>query len=549
MKKDGHFIRLLVIAVLFISLLSVLIWRMLDLMVLDRQFLKNQGDARSVRIIQVPAYRGMITDRNGVPLAVSTPVQSVWINPKIFAPSQEKLQVLSKTIHVPVKTLLAWLKHAKGREFLYVKRQIQPALVEKIQALHIPGVNFQQEYKRYYPQLESTAQLIGFTNIDDKGIEGIELAYQDWLMGEEGQKRVIKDRMGRIVEEISLIKPPRPGRNLTLSIDTRIQYLAYHALEKTCQKFEAKSGSVVVLDTQTGEVLALVNYPSFNPNARFRYTKDDYRNRAVVDLFEPGSVIKPFSIASALETGNFTPTTIIDTRPGWMSVGGHLIRDIHNYGILDVTGVLEHSSNVGVSKMVLVNPPEKLFNLLRRAGFGARTESGYPGESEGFLVDLKDLNPFVLATLSFGYGISVTALQLAEAYLIFANDGQRLPVSFIAEHPREHGERVLSQKTARNILMMMESVSEKGTGQSARVSGYRIAGKTGTARVAAKGGYEEHKHIASFIGIAPVSNPRLLVLAVVQEPTKAYYGSAVASPLFAEVMGGSLRFLSILPDK
>ncbi|MCX7115608.1 MAG: penicillin-binding protein 2 [Gammaproteobacteria bacterium] len=550
MKPVGHVARLSVMVVIFVMFLVILIWRMLDLMVLDRQFLKHQGDARSLRVIDIPAYRGMITDRNGIPLAVSTPVQSVWVNPKVFQPTAPQLKALSKLLQTPEKRLLQVVHHYQKREFLYVKRQLPPALAEKIQALHIPGMNFQQEYKRYYPQVDSTAQLVGFTNIDDQGLEGIELAYQEWLMGKNGKKKVIKDRMGRVVEELELLQAARPGHNLTLSIDSRIQYLAYHALARTCRQFEANSGSLVVLDTQTGEILAVVNYPSFNPNARFRYTRADYRNRAVVDLFEPGSVIKPFSIASALETGNFTPHTVIDTRPSWMVVHGHVIRDVHEYGVLDVTGVLEQSSNVGVSKMVLVSPPEQLLNVLKRVGFGERTESGYPGESDGTIADLRQMNPFVLSTVSFGYGLSVTALQLAKAYLVFANEGMRLPVTLIAGQLPEHRERVLTAKTAGEMLLMMESVMERGTGRGARIPGYRVAGKTGTARIAGKNGYEEHRHIASFVGIAPVSQPRIIVVAVVHEPSKhGYYGAAVAAPLFSEVMSGTLRILNIPPDK
>ena len=369
-------------------------------------------------------------------------------------------------------------------------------------------------------------------------------------MGVNGKKRVLKDRMGQIIEELGVLKEPRPGHDLVLSIDRRIQYLAYHELQNTLEKFAAKSGSVVVVDARNGEILAAANAPSFNPNARGRYTHDSYRNKAITDTFEPGSVIKPFSIASALESGLFKPETIIDTRPSWMSVHGHTIRDIHNYGVLDVTGVLKRSSNVGVSKMILSSPPEQLIGLLHRSGFGQRSESGYPGESDGTIVNVKDANPFVLATLSFGYGMSVTSLQLARGYLIFANQGRLIPVTLLHNETKVVGVPVINKQTASQVLAMMEAVLDEGTGKMARVPGYRVAGKTGTARIAGKNGYEENRHIASFAGIAPVSNPRLVVVVVIHEPTKnGYYASSVAAPLFAQVMSGALRILDVPPDK
>ncbi|KTD24778.1 cell division protein FtsI [Legionella lansingensis] len=551
MKHRRHQARLMVVSCFFLVLLVALLWRMLDLTVLHRQFLQGQGDARSVRIVDIPAYRGMITDRQGTPLAVSTPVQSVWVNPKIFAPDAQQLAELSSLLKISPKILLSQVKKAVGREFLYLSRQLTPMLAKKIAQLQIPGLNFQQEFKRYYPAGDSTAQLLGFTNIDDIGIEGLELAYQDWLMGINGKKRVLKDRMGQIIEELGVVREPRPGHELVLSIDSRIQYLAYHELQNTLEKFAAKSGSVVVVDTTNGEILAAANAPSFNPNARGRYTHDSYRNKAITDMFEPGSVIKPFSIASALGSGLFKPDTIIDTRPSWMIVHGHTVRDIRNYGVLDVTGVLQHSSNVGITKMILQSPPEQLIGLLQRSGFGQRTESGYPGESEGAIVDVKDANPFVLATIGFGYGLSVTALQLAKAYLIFANHGRALPVTLIHNQPTTLGAQVLDEKTANQVLLMMEAVlGNEGTGKQARVPGYRVAGKTGTARIAGKNGYEANRHIASFAGIAPVSNPRLVVVVVIHEPTRnSYYGAAVAAPLFAQVMSGALRILEVPPDK
>ncbi|MFT4059890.1 MAG: penicillin-binding transpeptidase domain-containing protein [Legionella sp.] len=553
MNKSRHLARLIAVAVFFILLLLILIWRMIDLTVLHRQFLQGQGNARSLRTVDIPAYRGMITDRNGAPLAISTPVESVWVNPKEFSPDKEQFMSLADYLHVTPKQLSRKIVNAQNenREFVYLQRQLPPALSKKIEALKIPGVNFQKEFKRYYPDSDSISQLLGFTNVDDQGLEGIELAYQDWLKGVVGKKRVIKDRLGRIIEELNVVKDPRPGRDLILSIDRRLQYLAYSELGKTVEEFAAKSGSAVVIDVETGEILAIANVPSYNPNSRGRYDKDTYRNKAVTDTFEPGSVIKTFSIASALETGLFTPSTIIDTNPSWMIVHGHTVRDIHNYGILDVTGVLQHSSNVGVTKMVLVSPPEQLINLLQRCGFGQRTESAYPGESEGNIVKVKDANPFVLATLGFGYGLSVTALQLAKANMIFANEGRLIPITLIHNDPPAKGIQVIKPETARQVLAMMEAVLGKdGTGKAARVPGYRVAGKTGTARVAGKDGYKDRKYTASFIGIAPVSKPKFVVVVIIHEPSqKGYYAAAVAAPLFAKIMTGALRLFNIPTDE
>lgn len=523
---------------------------MVDLTVLHRQFLQGQGNARSLRVVDIPAHRGMIMDRNGTPLAISTPVESVWVNPKEFSPDKEQFMSLAKYLTMTPKQLSRKIVDGENKEFLYLQRQLPPPLTKKIKALKIPGVNFQNEFKRYYPDSDSISQLIGFTNIDDQGLEGIELAYQDWLKGVVGKKRVVKDRLGRIIEKLGVIKEPRPGRDMILSIDRRLQYLTYSELNKTVEEFGAKSGSVVVVDVENGEILAMANVPSYNPNSRGRYDKDSYRNRAVTDTFEPGSVIKTFSIASALETGLFTPQTIIDTNPSYMSVHGHAVRDIHNYGVLDVTGVLQHSSNVGVTKMVLASPPEQLIGLLQRAGFGQRTESTYPGESEGGIVKIKDANPFVLATLSFGYGLSVTALQLAKANMIFANQGNLIPVTLLHNDPPAPGVQVIKEKTAKQVLSMMEAVLSDGTGKAARVPGYRVAGKTGTARVAGKEGYKDRKYTASFIGIAPMSKPKFVVVVIVHEPSKkGYYAAAVAAPLFSKVMSGALRLFNIPTDE
>ncbi len=550
MKKSNHRARLIIVASFFCALLVVLIWRMIDLTVLHRKFLQGQGNARSLRVVDIPAYRGMITDRQGIPLAISTPVESVWVNPKEFSPDKDQFMKLAEYLNLSPKELSRKIVNAESKGFLYLHRQLPPALAKKIVKLKIPGVNFQQEFKRYYPESDSISQLLGFTNIDDQGLEGLELAYQEWLMGIVGKKRVIKDRLGRVIEELGVLKEPRPGHDLHLSIDRRLQYLAYSELYKTVEEFHAKSGSVVVVDTQNGELLAIANYPSYNPNSRGKYDKETYRNLALTDTFEPGSVMKPFSIASALETGLFTPETVIDTNPSWITVNGKVVRDIHNYGVLDVTGVLQHSSNVGVTKMVLASPPEQLIGLLQRSGFGQKTESAYPGESDGSIVKAKEATPFVLATLGFGYGISATAVQLAKASMIFANQGKLIPITLIHNDKPESSVQVIQPKIAEEVLAMMEAVLGKdGTGKSARVPGYRVAGKTGTARVAGKNGYKDRRYTSSFMGIAPVSNPRFAVVVIIHEPSRnGYYAAAVAAPLFSKVMTSALRLFNVPTD-
>jgi cell division protein FtsI (penicillin-binding protein 3) len=552
MKLAEHRFRIIVLVVFFTVFAIVLLGRLFDLTVLDRAFLQHQGDARSLRTMTIPTFRGMIIDRTGQPLAISTPVQSIWINPKNFHANKKQLNQLASLLEINQADLNKKLEAFKGKEFFYLKRQITPMLSEKVMQLKIVGLHSQQEFKRYYPEAESFAQIIGFTNIDDKGIEGLELAYQQWLEGINGQKRVIKDRMGRVIQELDLIKQPRPGRMLQLSIDRRIQFLAYNELVKTLEKFEAKAGTVVVLDAKSGEVLAMANAPSFNPNIREHFNFSTYRNKAVTDSFEPGSVMKPFAIASALEGGHFRPNSIIDTRPSQMYVQGHIIRDVHSYGVLDVTGVLRYSSNVGVSKMVLTSPPEQLINLLVRCGISERTETGYPGENEGAIVKVKQANPFVLATLSFGYGLSATPLQVAKAYSVFANHGKVIPVSLLhnPETQTPDGIQAMKPETADTLLNMLEAVVVNGTGKSAMVPGYRVAGKTGTALIAGKQGYSEKRYISSFVGMAPVSDPRVIVAVFIHEPNthKGYYGAAVAAPLFSQVLDASLRMLNVAPD-
>lgn len=550
MKLAEHRIRLAVLVGFFVLFGMGLIIRLFSLTVWDRAFLQHQGDARSLRTIDIPTFRGMIVDRSGEPLAISTPVQSIWINPKTFSANHATKKKLVSLLGLNLKDFNQGLAKHRKREFFYIKRQITPELSDRVMALKIPGLHSQQEFKRYYPEGASMAQILGFTNIDDKGIEGLELAYDSWLDGVNGQKRVLKDRMGRIIDELGVIRKPRPGHSMQLSLDRRIQFFAYNELVKTLNQFGAKSGSVVVLDASNGEILAVANAPSFNPNLREHYPYEFYRNKALTDTFEPGSVMKPFAIASALESGHFKPDSIIDTRPSTMFVQGHIIRDVHSYGVLDVTGVLRYSSNVGVSKMVLTSPPEQLIDLLIRCGISERTETNYPGEGEGAIVKANQAKPFVLATLSFGYGLSATALQIARAYSVFANHGQIMPVSLLHNSQTPKGIQVMKPETADTLLKMLEAVVADGTGKSAMVPGYRVAGKTGTALMAGKKGYSDKKYISSFVGMAPVSNPKFIIAVFIQDPDrhKGYYGAAVAAPLFAKVMEMSLRLFNVPYD-
>ncbi len=541
--------RCLSLVLLFLGL--VIASRMFFLTIVDRSFLQSQGNARSLRVVDLPAFRGRIYDRNHQVLAVSSPVWAVWAMPQNVDVTSKQYAKLCQLLGVNKQALKNKLQRHRGREFVYIKRQVSPTVAWKIEQLNMKGIYFKREFKRYYPQGEAMSQILGFTNIDDTGIEGLELTFNDWLKGVPGKKRVVKDRLGRIVDEVSIIRQPKPGKHIYLSLDKRIQFIAYRELVNTVKQFKAKSGSVVVLDVTTGELLAMANVPSFNPNIRFKNRDSSYKNSAVTDLFEPGSVIKPFSIASAIDSGKFDADSMVDTSPSYIKVDGNMIRDERANGELSVTQILQRSSNVGVTKLVLASPASQLVDLLRRVGFGQSTGSGFPGESIGMLTDKLDSRPFVLATLGFGYGMSVTALQLVHAYSVFGNGGQLFPVSLLKIDKPRQGKQVISNDIAQSVLNMLEAVVEKGgTGRRARIKGYRIAGKTGTSRIADKAGYAKDRHIASFVGIAPVSHPKIAVAVVIREPKQgSYYGSAVAAPLFARVMSSALRIEGVLPDK
>jgi cell division protein FtsI (penicillin-binding protein 3) len=537
---------------LMLSGFALLAARSAQLQLLDGEFLQGQADARHLRVVQVPAHRGMISDRNGEPLAISTPVQSVWANPRELVAGPGDLARVAALLDTKVEHLQRLLGQRKDREFVYLSRHLTPDIAQQVAALDIPGIYLQQEYRRYYPAGEVAAHLIGFTDVDDHGQEGLELAYDQWLSGEPGAKRVVKDGRRDIVENVENIRSAHPGKALTLSMDRRIQYLAYRELKAAVRQHQAHSGSVVVLDSRSGEVLALANQPSFNPNNRKRLKADRLRNRAMTDVFEPGSTMKPFIIAAALQSGRYLPGTEIDTSPGVFQVGTHTIHDTHDYGVLDLTGVIRKSSNVAASKIALTLEPERIWRGYSKSGFGITTGSGFPGEADGYLADYHRWRDIERATMSYGYGLSATSMQLADAYSVFANDGYRVPVTLMRRDDGESVEkqRVFSPQIARVVRRMMESVVQSdGTAPLAAVSGYRVAGKTGTVHKSEAGGYSKHRYVALFAGMAPASDPRLVIVVVISEPAgKEHYGGQVAGPVFSRVMSGALRLMNIAPD-
>jgi cell division protein FtsI (penicillin-binding protein 3) len=540
--------RITVLVVIGLAFAS-LVWRSVDRQVFETAFLQEQGEMRYLRTIKVNASRGMITDRNGEPLAISTPVKSVAANPKILKADNQTIGALASTLNLNPDRLRRLL--SSERSFVYLKRRINPDLAQQVDALELDGIDLLSEYRRFYPSGEVMSHIVGFSNIDDQGQEGIELAYNEWLGGEPGAKRVIKDGKGRVVDQVENIHSPSPGKDLMLSIDRRLQFLAYRELKAAVSKHKARSGSAVILDSRSGEILAMVNSPSYNPNALRGRRSNSLRNRAVTDVFEPGSTIKPFTVAAAVELGRLSSDTPIDVSPGQMKVGRYLVRDNRNYGMIDVATVLRKSSNVGASKIALSMQPETLWRLYSNLGFGESTYSQFPGESSGRLPHFSDWSSFEQATLSFGYGLSATPLQLARAYAVLANDGVRLPVSLLKLETPQEGVRVLRKRSARTVIKMLEAVvSSEGTAPQAAVPGYRVAGKTGTAKKSVAGGYAEDRYLSLFVGMAPASDPRLVMAVFIDEPKgKEYYGGLVAGPVFSKVMSGALRLLNIPPDK
>lgn len=537
-----YFILLSVLAVAGASL----VWRISHLNITQRDFLLKQSDARIRRQIHIPAHRGMITDRHGKPLAISAQVFAVWVNPKLMTEKDESLKSLVNLLEIKKEVLEKKLN--TDRSFVYLKRGLSPEVSNKINALKLAGVFIQPEYKRFYPEAEVTSHVIGFTNIDDVGQEGIELAYNSYLRGIPGKKEVIKDRVGNIVDELRSIREPKEGHDLALSLDSRVQYLAYLELKKAMTEYNATAGSIVILDVETNEVLAMVNQPSFNPNHIVGAPDGRHRNRAVTDQFEPGSTMKAFTIVSILNSGKFKPADEIDTNPGWINLDGHVIEDVRNFETVSVVKAIEKSSNVAMCKMALELAPEDLTKTLRNVGFGESTYSGFPGEVAGQIADHRTWKPIEVATLSIGYGVATTTLQLAQAYSVLANHGVRHKVSLLKADESTRGARVLNSEVVDDVMQMLESVVKTGTGRRAKVKGYRVAGKTGTAHIAGANGYDQKRAIASFVGIAPVSKPKLVAAVVIFEPKPKHYGGLVAAPVFSKVMGGALRLLNVPPD-
>lgn len=551
-RPAGSF-RLATMLVIVLLVPAALIVRAFDLHVTDKEFLQGQGDARAMRTVPVAAHRGMIVDRHGEPLAVSTPVDSIWAQPQRFEVSPSQLRQLAKLLNMREGQISEIIEKRKmtAREFVYLKRRINPSVARRVMDLEIPGVSVLREYRRYYPTAEVAAHVIGFTNVDDVGQEGIELAYDDWLRGDNGSQVVMRDRLGRVIKHVELLKRPSPGKDLVLSIDRRLQYLTYRELKRAVFQHKAVSGSAVILDVQTGEVLAMVNQPSFNPNKRDNLEGYRYRNRVITDTFEPGSTIKPFTIAAALESGKYKPATYIDTSPGFMMVGSNTIRDIRNYGRINLGQIIQKSSNVAASKIALSIAPQSLLDMHMRVGFGDLTGSGFPGEAIGTLHMPRVWRDIERATLSYGYGLSVTPLQLARAYMILAADGQMKPVTLRLQGGPVSGNEVIAVAHARQIRQMLQSaVDDGGTATRAQVPGYRVAGKTGTVKKVGSNGYTDDKYIAVFVGMAPAENPRLVMAITVHEPRgNAYYGGEVAAPVFSAVMAGALRLMDIAPDE
>jgi cell division protein FtsI (penicillin-binding protein 3) len=513
-------------------------------------FYASEGNERFSRVTTITAHRGMITDRNGEPLAISTPVDSVWVSPQELAPVPEQIPRLAQALKLDRRELVQRVTSNEDRQFLYVARQLPPAEAEKVRNLAIPGVYLRREYRRYYPSGEVTGQVLGFTNVDDAGQEGLELAFDHWLAGTDGEKRVIQDGFQRVVQNVDSIRDVSPGHDLTLSIDLRIQYLAYRELKAAVRDQRAKAGTMVVLDVRTGEILAMVNQPGFNPNDRDDAEPADYRNRAVTDILEAGSTIKPFFVAAGIESGRYDDHSIIDTSPGEIKVGTTIFPDDHPLGKVDLATILAKSSNVGMALLALSLPPEVMWTTLSKLGLGQVTASGFPGESAGLFSNYSHWRPIGIATMSHGYGLAVTPLQLAQGYAAIGAMGMRHPVSFLPVTGAAAGERVLSERTSRELVTMLESVvTAEGTGTKAAIYGYRVAGKTGTAWKAGSGTYATNLYMSVFAGVAPATDPRLAAVVVIDTPSAGMHlGGMVAAPVFSAVMGPALRLLGVAPD-
>jgi len=535
--------------VLVLGWLAALAGRAFYLQGLHHNFLQQKGESRHMRVLELSANRGMILDRNNEPLAISTPVESVTASPADVDADPETMARLARLLETDARELARKLADTR-REFVYLKRQLPPDDAAKVVALRIPGVFLQREYRRYYPAGEVMAHLIGFTDVDGRGQEALELAFEKDLAGKAGSRRVIKDRLGRVVEDVESIRTPQDGQTIRLSIDARIQYLAFRELKSAVLAQRARAGGIVVLDVESGEILAMANLPSYNPNNRDKLDPRRTRNRAVTDLFEPGSTLKPFTAAAALEAGTVRPESVIQTAPGELTIGNRTIHDAHPQGALTVAQIIQKSSNVGAAKIALGLKAETLWTVFDRVGFGVPPRTGFPGEVAGRLRAHAGWRPIEQATMSYGHGVSVSLLQLARAYLVFATDGDLKPVTLVKRDGPAENVRVLSPGTARAVRRMLETVvAPGGTAPRAQIRGYRVAGKTGTAHKLEGAGYAPNKYISTFIGFAPASAPRIIVAVLIDEPAAGqYYGGAIAAPVFAQVMSGALRFMAVSPD-
>ena len=526
----------------------VLIGRAFYLQILDTDFLQEKGESRYRRDIEITASRGRIADRHGDVLAISTPMRSIWAVPPAAQLTSEQTQHLAALLEIDAQGLAR--KLTSDKPFVFLRRQIPPPVAAQVAALKLPGIGQDKEYRRFYPTGEMTAHMVGFTGVDDKGLEGAELAFHGQLLGTPGSRSVIKDRRGQIVEDVGSVKPPQDGEDISLALDSKVQYLAYSQLKQAIADSKAKAGGIVVLDARTGEILALANWPTYNPNNRESLSGGQLRNRALTDTFEPGSTLKPFTIALAMDTGKVRFDTQINCAPGRLQIGGATISDTHRYGVLTVAEVIQKSSNVGSSKIAAMLPAQAMWEMFHSVGFGEVPRLGFPGEVSGRLRPWKSWRPIEQATMSFGHGLSVSLIQLARAYSVFARDGDLVPLSLTrvgAAKPR--GTQVFSPQTAREVRAMLEmAVRPGGTAPKAQIPGYRVAGKTGTARKLENGRYTTTKYVASFVGFAPASDPRLIVAVLIDEPRGKYYGGEVAAPVFASVMAGTLRTLGIAPD-
>ena len=554
-EKPAHLARYYLVIAVLACLLLLLVGRVLSLQIIDTErgyeFLQDQGAMRSVRTAEIPAYRGVITDRRGEPLAVSTPVISIWANPAILAGS-ERLGELADALGIQLAALNERLHRYRGKQFMYLHRHMVPADAREILALRIKGVRGEREYRRFYPAGDVAAQLVGLTNVDEQGIAGLELAYDDWLKGVPGKKKYIKDLHGDVVRDIGVLQPARPGRDLTLSIDLRLQHLQHRELQKAVIAAGAESGTIVTLDAHTGEILAMVNYPGYNPNSKKRIDPASMRNRAMTDVYEPGSTMKTFTLVAALESGRFTTATMIDTSPGRIRVGRKVYPDPRNYGLISVSRIIEKSSQVGVTKIALDLGHEPIREVFDRFGIGTSPATGFPGERAGSLPDRPRWHPTEKVSLAFGYGITATPLQLAKAYSVFANGGVAQPVSLLAlEGQVQPGERIVSTQIAREVLGVLHAVTgENGTARKARVPGYPVGGKTGTVHKVGPQGYIDDEYVALFAGVAPIDNPRIVSVVVINGPQgKAYGGGAAAAPVFSTVTRGALRLLNVTPTE